>query len=205
MAEVAGSNPAEPIVLFGIRGENTAEDNENEELPTSTEDGEMEKESTDEQTRRKEWQDVVRSIQVTVRPTQKVTNALEYAAELLREEREAYLRNVGRENHNSHAVKAEKNSNELRFSKSDLNDFVSHRKVGLAKKSMDWIDRASKLLWESTKGEVSSRTLTVLRQMVREKYNSVDSHSKVLGFATRFLSFSRRRARNHVITPLLRI
>jgi integrase len=118
-----------------------------------------------------------------------VTNALDTIAEMLREEREAYLRNVGRENHDTHAAKVEKRSNELRFSKSDLNDFVSHRKIGLAKRSLYWLDLSSDLLWQCTKGEVSSHTLTKLRETVLKKYTSVDSHSKVLSFATSFLKF----------------
>jgi integrase len=44
-------------------------------------------------------------------------------------------------------------------------------------------------LWQCTKGEVSSDTLTKLRETVLKKYNSVDSHSKVLSFATSFLKF----------------
>jgi hypothetical protein len=77
----------------------------------------------------------------------------------------------------------------IHFFQSELTNFVAGRKVGLAKKSTDWIDRASMLLWESTKGEVSSRTLTALREHVLAKYKSADSHSKVLNFAVSFLKF----------------
>jgi hypothetical protein len=77
----------------------------------------------------------------------------------------------------------------LHFSQSDLNNFVAHRKTGLAEKSLDWIDRASLALWESTKGEISHRTVTALRESVLYKYASTDSHSKVLNFATGFLKF----------------
>ncbi|MEI7827541.1 MAG: hypothetical protein WCI87_07105, partial [Euryarchaeota archaeon] len=72
---------------------------------------------------------------------------------------------------------------ELHFSQSDLNNFVAHRKTGLAAKSLDWIDRASLALWESTGGEISHRTVTALRESVLDKYTSPDSHSKVLSFA----------------------
>lgn len=78
---------------------------------------------------------------------------------------------------------------ELHFSDSDLNNFVAHRKIGLAAKSLDWIDRASQALWESTKGEISHRTVKALRESVLKKYASTDSHSKVLNFATGFLKF----------------
>ena len=77
----------------------------------------------------------------------------------------------------------------LSFAKEDLERFVAHRKEGLAAKSLDWIDRASLALWEWTKGEVSSRTLTALREHVLAKYKSADSHSKILNFAASFLKF----------------
>jgi len=77
----------------------------------------------------------------------------------------------------------------LHFSQSDLSNFVAHRKTGLAAKSLDWIDRASLALWESTKGEISHRTVTALRESALEKYASPDSHSKVLSFAVGFLKF----------------
>ncbi len=78
---------------------------------------------------------------------------------------------------------------QLSFSKSDLNGFTAHRKERLAKKSQDWIERASIELWKSTKGEVSPHSLKEFRQNVLNKYESADSHSKVLGFATSFLKF----------------
>jgi hypothetical protein len=77
----------------------------------------------------------------------------------------------------------------LRFSQSDLDNFVAHRKAGLAAKSLDWIDRASLALWESTRGGISHRTVTALRESVLDKYASPDSHSKVLSFAAGFLKF----------------
>jgi len=59
----------------------------------------------------------------------------------------------------------------------------------MAKKSVDWIDRSSEALWESTKGEISHQTVTGLRTFVLDKYQSRDSHSKVLSFAVGFLNF----------------
>ena len=77
----------------------------------------------------------------------------------------------------------------LHFSRSDLERFVEHRKTGLAPKSIDWINRATQALWESTHGEISHRTLKALREGVLHKYKSADSHSKVLSFAKGFLTF----------------
>src|SRR5674476_1502931 len=94
-------------------------------------------------------------------------------AEEERDERAAYLANIGRDKQAVSTSDAPK----LRFSESDLNNFVAHRKTGLAAKSLDWIDRASLALWKSTKGEVSRRTVTTLRESVLAKYSSPDSHS----------------------------
>jgi hypothetical protein len=146
-----------------------------DELPTSAEDEETNKEATDEQERQKK--PLERAIQVT--------SLVDYAAALIREERAAYLANIGRDKQAVSTSDAPK----LRFSESDLNNFVAHRKTGLAAKSLDWIDRASLALWKSTKGEVSRRTVTTLRESVLAKYSSPDSHSKVLSFAVAFLKF----------------
>ena len=95
---------------------------------------------------------------------------------------------------------------QLSFSKSDLNGFTAHRKERLAKKSQDWIERASIELWKSTKGEVSQRSLTEFRQNVLNKYESTDSHSKLLSFATSFLKFlatTRSEPRYQSFSPYL--
>ncbi|MGB9372465.1 MAG: hypothetical protein WCB79_11130, partial [Halobacteriota archaeon] len=146
-------------------------------LPTNAEDEETDKEASDEQERRKEPREGTRPF--------RVTNLVDYAAELVREERAAYLANIGRDNRGLDID----HTSDLRFSKTELDDFAARRQDGLAKKSTDWIDRASTLLWESTKGEVSSRTLTALREHVLAKYKSAASHSKVLSFAVSLLKF----------------
>ena len=69
---------------------------------------------------------------------------------------------------------------------------MARRKKGLAAKSLDWIDRASQALWESTRGEISERTLTALREAVLDKYASPYSHAKVLSFAVSFLKFQAK-------------
>ncbi len=77
----------------------------------------------------------------------------------------------------------------LYFSKSELERFAEHRKTGLRPKSIDWINRAAQALWDCTRGDISYETMTALRAFALEKYNSVDSHSKVLSFAKSFLKF----------------
>jgi hypothetical protein len=77
----------------------------------------------------------------------------------------------------------------LYFTQAELESYVTYRSEGLADKSKDWITRSSEAVWESTRGEISHQTMTRLRTFVLEKYNSADSHSKVLSFAVGFLNF----------------
>jgi integrase len=77
----------------------------------------------------------------------------------------------------------------LYFTREELDAYVAYRSEGMAKKSKDWISRSSEALWESTKGEISHQTVTGLRTFVLDKYQSRDSHSKVLSFAVGFLNF----------------
>ena len=77
----------------------------------------------------------------------------------------------------------------LYYTRAELDSYVAYRSEGMAKKYVDWIDRSSEALWESTKGEISHQTVTGLRTFVLDKYKSRDSHSKVLSFATGFLNF----------------
>jgi hypothetical protein len=75
----------------------------------------------------------------------------------------------------------------LPYSKNDLEEFLEHRKGTLSPKSIYWVEQSSGMLWQSTQGEISHRTVKALRDSVLEKYKSADSHSKVLSFAKGFL------------------
>jgi hypothetical protein len=79
-------------------------------------------------------------------------------------------------------------SEKLSFEKEDLDRYVEQRKTGIRTKSIDWINRAAQALWGCTRGDISYQTMTALRTFALEKYNSVDSHSKVLSFARAYLS-----------------
>jgi len=68
----------------------------------------------------------------------------------------------------------------LYYTRAELDAYIAYRSEGMAKKSKDWINRSSEALWESTKGEISHQTVTGLRTFVLDKYQSRDSHSKVL-------------------------
>jgi integrase len=78
-------------------------------------------------------------------------------------------------------------NNVLSFTKDELDRYIAHRKQGLAVKSYDWINRASRALWDCTKGEISHASMIDLRTFVLEKYSSVQVHKIVLGFAAAFL------------------
>jgi len=77
----------------------------------------------------------------------------------------------------------------LNFTRGELDAYVAYRSEEMAKKSKDWISRSSEGLWQSTKGNISPQTVTGLRTFVLDKYQSQDSHSKVLSFAVGFLNF----------------
>ena len=96
----------------------------------------------------------------------------------------------------------------LSFTKPDLDAYAAQRKERLAKKSQQWIDKDAVELWESTKGVVSQLTLKELRQNVLKKYESADSHSKVLSFAKSFLKFlttTKAEPRYQTFAPYLEL
>jgi hypothetical protein len=84
-------------------------------------------------------------------------------------------------------VKAEQASRRLSFTKHRLDEYVTFRIRGIAQKTKDWIFRSAEMLWDITHGEISYETVNTLRDSVLEKYDSADSHSKVLSFAKSFL------------------
>jgi len=75
------------------------------------------------------------------------------------------------------------------FTRATLDQYVVYRNEGLAKKSKDWINRASQALWDSTQGDISHQAMTSFRTFVLGKYSSIDAHRKVLGFAAAFLKY----------------
>jgi len=92
-----------------------------------------------------------------------------------------------REEEEKEQAKAEKAKSNLSFNKDELEEYASFRSKGIALKSRDWIFRSAEALWTYTSGEISPKTLSALRDHVLEKYESADSHSKVLSFAKSFL------------------
>ncbi|MGZ4880853.1 MAG: hypothetical protein ACXV5H_05465 [Halobacteriota archaeon] len=77
----------------------------------------------------------------------------------------------------------------LSFTREELARYTAHRIKGLASKSQDWIRRADEALWAVTQGAVSEESMTALRDYTLTTYTSVESHKKILSFATAFLKF----------------
>ncbi|MGZ4933874.1 MAG: hypothetical protein ACXV49_05205 [Halobacteriota archaeon] len=77
----------------------------------------------------------------------------------------------------------------LSFTREKLERYTAHRIKGLAPKSQDWIQRAHDTLWSVTEGVVSEERMTALRDYTLATYSSVESHKKILSFATAFLKF----------------
>ncbi|MGZ7199779.1 MAG: hypothetical protein ACXVIG_07385 [Halobacteriota archaeon] len=77
----------------------------------------------------------------------------------------------------------------LVFTREGLERYTAHRLKGLAPKSQDWIRRADDAVWAVTQGVVSEESMTALRDYTLATYSSVESHKKILSFATAFLMF----------------
>ena len=52
---------------------------------------------------------------------------------------------------------------ELPFTRDELVSYTEHRKAGLAKKSLQWLEKASHLFWLHTNGSISKDNLDALR------------------------------------------
>ena len=78
---------------------------------------------------------------------------------------------------------------ELPFTQDELVSYTEHRKAGLAKKSLQWLEKASYLFWLHTNGSISKDNLDALRQFVLNTYATEWSKSKVLSFACAFLKY----------------
>ena len=105
-------------------------------------------------------------------------------------------------------AKDEQAERNLSFTKDELDQYVTFRTKGIAKKSRDWIFRSSEALWTITQGEISHKTVNALRDSVLEKYESADSHSKVLSFAKSFLKFlatTKAEPRYQTFAPYLEL
>jgi integrase len=113
-----------------------------------------------------------------------------------------------REREAEQQAKDAKAQHKLSFTKDELDQYVANRTKGIAPKSRDWIFRSSETLWAITQGEISHKTVNALRDNVLDKYESPDSHSKVLSFAKSFLKFlttTKAEPRYQTFAPYLEL
>jgi len=78
---------------------------------------------------------------------------------------------------------------ELLFTRDELVSYTEHRKAGLAKKSLQLLEKVSYLFWLHTEGIINKKNLDTLHQYVVNKYSTDWSKSKVLSFAVAFLKY----------------
>ena len=60
----------------------------------------------------------------------------------------------------------------LDFEIDELCSYTQARAIGLARKSVDWIKRASRMFWRATQGTITKVSMDRLRSFVLEKYGS---------------------------------
>jgi integrase len=77
----------------------------------------------------------------------------------------------------------------LDFELDELCSYTEARSIGLARKSVDWIKRASTAFWRATRGTVTKQSIDRLRSYTLERYQSTWSRSKTLAFAKAFLGY----------------
>ena len=76
---------------------------------------------------------------------------------------------------------------EFKYTKKELNSFLTWRTAGLAHKSSVWLFKAAEVFWKHTKGTISKGSLEQLRAFLFKKYDDFYAQSKVLNFAKGFL------------------
>jgi hypothetical protein len=77
----------------------------------------------------------------------------------------------------------------LDFELDELRSYTEARSIGLARKSVDWIKRASTAFWRATHGTVTKQSIDRLRSYTLTRYQSTWSRSKTLAFAKAFLAY----------------
>ena len=77
----------------------------------------------------------------------------------------------------------------LDFDIGELCSYTKTRTTGLAPKSVDWIQRAAKILWWATCGTITKKSIDSFRTNVLAKYQSQWSKNKTVAFAKAFLKY----------------
>ena len=77
----------------------------------------------------------------------------------------------------------------LTFARTELESCTTARTRNIAPKSVYWIEKASEILWENTRGVISQTTMEKLHNSILSNYSSHDSWGKVLNFTRAFLKY----------------
>jgi integrase len=81
---------------------------------------------------------------------------------------------------------------EFKYTKKELNSFLTWRTAGLAHKSSVWLFKAAEVFWKHTKGTISKNSLEPLRAFLFKKYDDFYAQSKVLNFTKGFLKYQAK-------------
>jgi integrase len=81
------------------------------------------------------------------------------------------------------------NTLQLTFFRTQLMSYKEWRVTGLDRKSVNWMKKATQILWDCTNGIISKATLDAVRDTALLKYSCFYSKRKVLNFAKGFLRF----------------
>jgi integrase len=81
---------------------------------------------------------------------------------------------------------------EFKYTKKELNSFLTWRTAGLAHKSSVWLFKAAEVFWKHTKGTISRNSLEQLRAFLFKKYDDFYAQSKVLNFTKGFLKYQAK-------------
>ena len=81
---------------------------------------------------------------------------------------------------------------EFKYTKKELNSFLTWRTAGLAHKSSVWLFKAAEVFWKHTKGTISKDSLEQLRAFLFKKYDDFYAQSKVLNFSKGFLKYQAK-------------
>ncbi|MGA7076651.1 MAG: hypothetical protein WBZ42_08945 [Halobacteriota archaeon] len=81
---------------------------------------------------------------------------------------------------------------EFKYTKKELDGFLTWRTAGLTHKSSVWIVKAAEIFWKHTKGTISKDSLDQLRAFLFKKYDDYYAQSKVLNFTKGFLKYQAK-------------
>jgi len=81
---------------------------------------------------------------------------------------------------------------QFKYTKKELNSFLTWRTAGLTHKSSVWLFKAAEVFWKQTKGTIGKDSLEQLRTFLFKKYDDFYAQSKVLNFTKGFLKYQAK-------------